>query len=170
MRAAGARPTRPCPDGPGRPRPAPAARPAGPWPRPGPAAGARPRPTAAGHRATCGRPTRRRGGSPGRPAPGRGSGARRGRGRRELPPRTAPRSTRRRRSAVRGVRLRGAGERRVVPERVEIGGVVQQGEAQVVVADPFLSKARDRAGQATRLRVVGRSTAFEATAKARAAA
>ena len=47
------------------------------------------------------------------------------------------------------------GERRVVPERVEIGGVVEQGEAQVVVADPFLKQGEGPPGQGACLRVVG---------------
>ncbi len=47
------------------------------------------------------------------------------------------------------------GERRVVPERVEIGVVIQQGVAQVVVAGPFLKQGEGTPGQCAHLLVVG---------------
>ncbi len=136
----------------------------------GPAAGARPRPIAAGPRATCGRPTRRRGGSPGRPAPGRASGVRRGRGRRGWPPRTAPRSTRRRRTAVRGVRRRAAWR---TPGRPGAGRDRESRRAERSSGrcrGPLLEARRATApARAIAFSWSVRSTAFEATAKARAA-
>ena len=66
--------------------------------------------------------------------------------------------------------LHDLGERRVVPDRVEVGVLIHLAEIGIVVLDRLLEQAEGSLGKLTTLRLVRlRATAFEARAKARAA-